>query len=103
MARKVKTLEIEAKGLIRGYADLVGEMKDLAVVAPDGSVLGAGEDAVVEKARERRELPGATARVVRADISATRWFCWSWHARLVPLGMPSMARLHVLGDGASWI
>ena len=50
-----------------------------------------------------RELPAATARAMWADISATRRFRRSWHARLKRLGLPSMARLHVLGDGASWI
>ena len=48
-------------------------------------------------------MPGATARVMWADISAARRFRRSWHARLRRLGLPAMARLHVLGDGASWI
>ncbi len=52
---------------------------------------------------ESRRLPAATARVMWADISATKRFRRSWHARLKRLGLPSMARLHVLGDGASWI
>ncbi len=52
---------------------------------------------------ESRELPAFTARVMWADISATKRFRRSWHARLKRLGLPSMARLHVLGDGASWI
>lgn len=52
---------------------------------------------------ESRELPEATARVMWADIAATRRFRRSWHARLRRLGLPAMARLHVLGDGASWI
>ena len=52
---------------------------------------------------ESRELPRATARVMWADISATKRFRRSWHARLKRLGLPAMARLHVLGDGASWI
>ena len=52
---------------------------------------------------ESRELPGATARVMWADISAAERFRRSWHARLRRLGLPAMARLHVLGDGASWI
>lgn len=52
---------------------------------------------------ESRVLPGATARLMWADISASRRFRRSWHARLKRLGLPSMARLHVLGDGASWI
>ena len=52
---------------------------------------------------ESRDLPDATARVMWADISASRRFRRSWHARLKRLGLPAMARLHVLGDGASWI
>jgi hypothetical protein len=52
---------------------------------------------------ESRELPGATARVMWADISAARRFRRSWWARLRRLGLPAMARLHVPGDGASWI
>jgi len=52
---------------------------------------------------ESRKLPEATARVMWAEISAARRFRRSWWARLHRLGLPSMARLHVLGDGASWI
>ena len=52
---------------------------------------------------ESRALPEATAQVMWADISASRRFRRSWHARLRRLGLPAMARLHVLGDGASWI
>lgn len=52
---------------------------------------------------ESRELPAATARVMWADISAAKRFRRSWWARLKRLGLPAMARLHVLGDGASWI
>lgn len=52
---------------------------------------------------ESRTLPEATARVMWADISATRRFRRSWWARLKRLGLAAMARLHVLGDGASWI
>ena len=52
---------------------------------------------------ESRELPGATARVMWADISAARRFRRSWWARLRRLGLAAMARVHVLGDGASWI
>jgi hypothetical protein len=52
---------------------------------------------------ESRVLPQATARVMWADISAVKSFRRSWHARLKRLGLPAMARLHVLGDGASWI
>jgi Uncharacterised protein family (UPF0236) len=52
---------------------------------------------------ESRELPEATARVMWADISAAKQFRRSWWARLRRLGVPAMARVHVLGDGASWI
>jgi hypothetical protein len=52
---------------------------------------------------ESRELPAATARLMWADISAAKSFRRSWHARLKRLGLPAMARIHVLGDGASWI
>jgi len=52
---------------------------------------------------ESRELPEATARVMWADIAAAKRFRRSWWARLKRLGLPAMARLHVLGDGASWI
>jgi hypothetical protein len=52
---------------------------------------------------ESRALPAATARVMWADITAAKRFRRSWHARLTRLGLPAMARLHVLGDGASWI
>ena len=50
-----------------------------------------------------RFLPQATARVMWADISASQRFRQSWSARLRRLGLKAMARLHVLGDGASWI
>jgi hypothetical protein len=52
---------------------------------------------------ESRELPDATARVMWTDITAAKRFRRSWHARLKRLGLPAMAELHVLGDGASWI
>jgi len=52
---------------------------------------------------ESRKLPAATARVMWADISASRQFRRSWSARLRRLGLSAMARLPVLGDGASWI
>jgi hypothetical protein len=52
---------------------------------------------------ESRDLPDATARVMWADISAAERFRRSWWARLRGLGLPAMAELHVLGDGASWI
>jgi hypothetical protein len=52
---------------------------------------------------ESRKLPAATARVMWADITAAKRFRRSWWVRLRRLGLPTMARLHVLGDGASWI
>jgi hypothetical protein len=52
---------------------------------------------------ESRTLPEATARVIWADISAAKRFRRSWWVRLRRLGLPSMAQVHVLGDGASWI
>jgi hypothetical protein len=52
---------------------------------------------------ESRELPAATARLMWADIAAAKRFRRSWWPRLRGLGLPSMAELHVLGDGASWI
>jgi hypothetical protein len=54
--------------LLRRYADFLGEMKDLAATAPDGSVLEVCEDAVVERGREhqRRLLERAVAGRVEA-------------------------------------
>jgi hypothetical protein len=52
---------------------------------------------------ESRDLPGATARVMWTDITAAKRFRRGWWARLRRLGLPALARLHVLGDGASWI
>ena len=77
MARKVITLEIDAEDedLIRGYADFVGEMKDLASTTPDGSVLDVCEEAVIEKGREhqRRVLQrAAQARLEAAEKKGRR-------------------------------
>jgi hypothetical protein len=52
---------------------------------------------------ESRDLPDATARLMWADITAAKRFRRSWGERLRRLGLLAMARLHVLGDGASWI
>jgi hypothetical protein len=52
---------------------------------------------------ESRAWPAATARTMWADITAVKRFRRSWSARLRRLGLPAMAELHVLGDGASWI
>jgi hypothetical protein len=77
MARKVITLEIDSddEDLIRSYADFVGEMKDLALTAPDGSVLDACEEAVVTQGREhqRRLLQrAAQARLSDAEKKGRR-------------------------------
>jgi hypothetical protein len=52
---------------------------------------------------QSQELPRATARPMLADIAAAKRFRRSWWTRLRGLGLPAMAHLHVLGDGASWI
>jgi hypothetical protein len=52
---------------------------------------------------QSRELPSATARVMWADIAASKRFRRNWRPRLKRLGLGAMADLHVLGDGASWI
>jgi hypothetical protein len=63
MSRTTITLEIDSEheDLLRRYAGFLGEMKDLAATAPDGSVLAACEEAVIEKGREhqRRALQQA--------------------------------------------
>jgi hypothetical protein len=63
MSRKAITIEIDAdqEDLLRQYASFLEEMKDLAITAPDGSVLDACEEAVIEKGREhqRRALQKA--------------------------------------------
>jgi hypothetical protein len=77
MSRKVITLEIDAEheDLLRRYADFLGEMKDLAVTAPEGSVLDICEEAVIEKGREqqRRLLEQAVrARLEHAEKKGLR-------------------------------
>jgi len=71
MARKVITLEIDAEDedLIRGYAGFVGEMKDLAATAPDGSVLDACEDAVIDGGREHQSRLLRRAAQARLDAA----------------------------------
>ena len=74
MSRKVITLEIDAEDedLIRGYADYVGEMKDLAATTPDGSVLEVCEDAVVERGREHQRRLLEHAVQARLDAAEKR-------------------------------
>jgi hypothetical protein len=77
MSRKMITLEIdpEHEDLLRQYADFLGEMKDLAATAPDGSVLEVCEEAVIEKGREqqRRLLEhAAQARLAASEKKGLR-------------------------------
>ncbi len=77
MSRKTITLEIDAahEDLLRRYAGFLEEMADLAATAPDGSVLEACEDAVIERGREhqRRLLEHAVqARIDAAEKKGRR-------------------------------
>jgi hypothetical protein len=77
MSRKTIILEIDAEheDLLRRYADFLGEMKDLAANAPDGSVLDVCEEAVIEKGREqqRRLLEhAARARIEAVEKKGRR-------------------------------
>ncbi len=77
MSRTIITLDIdtEYEDLLRQYAGFLGEMKDLAATAPDGSVLEVCEDAVIERGREhqRRVLERAVqARVEAAEKKGRR-------------------------------
>ena len=77
MSRKIVSLEIdpEHEDLLRQYASFLGEIKDLAASAPDGSVLDACEDAVIENGREqqRRLLQQAVqARLAAAEEKGLR-------------------------------
>ena len=77
MSRTTITLEIDAEDedLLRRYAGFLEEMKHLAATAPDGSVLEACEDAVIERGREhqRRLLEHAVqARLDRAEKRGRR-------------------------------
>jgi hypothetical protein len=70
MSRKSITLEIapEHEGLLRQYASFLEEMTDLAATAPDGSVLDACEEAVIEKGREQQRR--VLERAVQARLDA---------------------------------
>ena len=56
MPRKTITLEIDPdhEDLLRQYAGFLEEMKDLAATTPDGSVLEACEEAVIDRGREHQ-------------------------------------------------
>ena len=77
MPRTKITLEIDSdlEPLLRDYASFLDEMKHLARTAPDGTVLAACEQAVVERGREhqRRILEQAVqARVEDAEKKGRR-------------------------------
>ena len=85
-AGKVNTLE-------RGWRDL-----KIAVVQKRPAAKAASPEEW-----QSRELPAASARVMWADIAASKPFRRHWRPRLKRLGLDATAKLHVLGDGASWI
>jgi hypothetical protein len=85
-AGKVNTLE-------RGWRDLKIAVAQKRPAAPSSDPQG----------WQARDLPPATARVMWADIAASKRFRRTWRPRLKRLGLGAMADLHVLGDGASWI
>jgi hypothetical protein len=70
MSRTTVTLEIdtEYEDLLRQYASFLEEMNDLAATAPDGSVLEACEEAVIERGREHQRR--VLQRAVQARIDA---------------------------------
>jgi hypothetical protein len=70
MSRKIVSLEInpDHEALLRQYAAFLEEMDHLAATAPDGSVLDACEDAVIEHGREQQRR--VLERVVQARLDA---------------------------------
>ena len=77
MSRTTIALEIDAADadLLRDYASFLDEMRQLAATAPEGGVLAACEEAVVERGREqhRRVLQRAVqARVDAAEKKGRR-------------------------------
>jgi hypothetical protein len=77
MSRKTITLEIDSDlaPLLLDYATYLDEMTHLAKTAPDGTVLSACEQAVVERGREhqRRILEQAVqARIDDAEKKGRR-------------------------------
>jgi hypothetical protein len=77
----------------KGWRDL-----KIAVAQKRPAAQAAGPDAW-----QSRALPEASARVMWAEIATSKRFRRDWKARLTRLGLKAMARLHILGDGASWI
>jgi len=70
MSRKTIILEIdpEHEDLLRRYASFLEEMKDLAITTPEGSVLQACEDAVIDKGREHQRRVLERAVQARLDV-----------------------------------
>jgi hypothetical protein len=52
---------------------------------------------------QKQRLPKALIVLAFAMIATAKEFRSSWRARLKRLGVGCLARVHVLGDGASWI
>jgi hypothetical protein len=71
MSRKTITLEIDAdhENLLRRYADFLEEMRELAAVAPDGSVLEVCEEAVINRGREQQRRVLERAVQARTDAA----------------------------------
>src|SRR4051794_4635021 len=71
MSRKIVSLEIdpEHEDLLPQYASFLGEMKDLAATAPDGSVLDACEEAVIANGREQQRRLLQLAAQARLDAA----------------------------------
>lgn len=71
MSRKIVSLEIDPahEPLLRQYASFLEEMDHLAATTPDGSVLDACEEAVIEKGREQQRLVLERATQARLDAA----------------------------------
>lgn len=69
MSRTTLTLEIDPghEDLLRQYAAFLEEKNDLATAAPDGSVLDACEQAVIERGREQQRRVLERAVQARLD------------------------------------
>jgi hypothetical protein len=70
MSRTTIALEIDAadEALLRDYAAFLDEMRHLAATAPEGGVLAACEEAVVERGREHQRR--VLERAVQARLEA---------------------------------
>jgi hypothetical protein len=70
MSRTTVALEIDGddEALLRDYAAFLDEMRHLAATAPEGAVLDACEEAVVERGREHQRR--VLERAVQARLGA---------------------------------